>query len=443
MVWTGRSLEQSLVSVAISTRYRLRKSAVGLRLTTKIDRDNFMQNRIQAVIALSACCLAIFLPGAFVFGFPGVMGHHWQNMFDVSRAEVGSILFYVLAAVGTFMFVTGRLQERIGPRLVTAISAILCSLGVFMVGYANSIRWVYIWAFITGAASAFAYLPSLTVAQRWYPQRRGLATGLVSMSFGISGAAMAPVFNQLFQIMGYVALTRVMGITVLIVGIAAAALIRLPATTADSEDSPQKPAINGTLSLSLLQSLKTRSFWLLWLTYAFAGAAGISMVTLSVNFGLVQGLTMGSAVFILTAFNITNGLSRLVSGYASDLIGRKQVMCISFVAAGAAYLLFTRIEGLAFWCLFAAAIGFAFGALNAVSAPLVSDCFGMDHFASVFGMVFTAFGFVSGILGPWLGGFLLDVTQGNFMLVYAYMAALMFISALMLWFISPRAECTF
>jgi len=402
-----------------------------------------MENRIQSFIALAGCCMVIFLPGAFIFGFPGVMGHHWQNMFNVSKADVGSILFYVLAAVGTFMFVTGRLQERIGPRLVTAIAAILCSLGVFMVGHAASIRWVYLWAFTTGAASAFAYLPALTVAQRWFPERRGLVTGLVSMSFGISGAVMAPVFNHLFHQMGYVSMTRSLAIVTLIVGFAATALIHLPKTTQDSDSSSQVSAFTGTLSLSLIQSLRTKSFWLLWITYAFAGAAGISMVTLSVNFGLVQGLTMGSAVLILTAFNMTNGLSRLVSGYVSDLIGRKQIMCFSFVAAGAAYILFPWFEGIAPWCIFAAVIGFAFGTLNAVSAPLISDCFGMDHFASIFGMVFTAFGFVSGILGPWLGGFLLDATHGNFTLVYAYMAALMFISALMMWIISPHAECTF
>ena len=81
--------------------------------------------------------------------------------------------------------------------------------------------------------------------------------------------------------------------------------------------------------------------------------------------------------------------------------------------------------------------------VNAVSAPLVSDCFGMDHFASIFGMVFTAFGFVSGILGPWLGGYLLDATHGNFTLVYFYMAALMITSSLMIWITSPHAECTF
>ena len=402
-----------------------------------------MVNKLQARISLAACCVAIFIPGGFVFGFPGVMANHWQDTFAVSKADVGSILFYVLAAVGTFMFVTGRLQEKIGPRLVTVIAIILCSLGIFVVGHATSIGWVYLWAFITGASSAFAYMPALTVAQRWFPERKGLVSGLVSMSFGISGAVMAPIFNHLFLRMGYVPMTRSLGIAILIVGFSVTVLIRVPQTAQNLDSDRQNPALSGTLSLSLIQSLRTRSFWLLWFTYAFAGAAGISMVTLSVNFGLAKGLTMGSAVLILTAFNITNGLSRLVSGFVSDLVGRKQVMCFSFLFAGIVYILFPFLDSIFIWCVFAAVIGFAFGTLNAVSAPLVSDCFGMDHFASIFGMVFTAFGFVSGILGPWLGGFLLDLTQGNFTPVFAYMAALMLISALMMWIVSPRAECTF
>ena len=402
-----------------------------------------MDSKSQALISLTACCVVIFIPGAFVFGFPGVMATYWQDTFDVNRADVGSILFYILAAVGTFMFVTGRLQEKIGTRLVSFISIILCSLGVFLVSHAASIGWVYLWAFITGASSAFAYLPALTVAQRWFPQRRGLVSGLVSMSFGISGAAMAPVFNQLFLQTGYIPMTRALGVAILIIGFPAVALIRVPQTTQTTDSDRKDPYLSGTLSLSLIQSLRTRSFWLLWFTYAFAGAAGISMVTLSVNFGVSKGLSMGSAVLILTAFNLTNGLSRLVSGFVSDLAGRKQVMCFSFLFAGISYILFPILENIILWCFFAAVIGFAFGTLNAVSAPLVSDCFGMDHFASIFGMVFTAFGFVSGILGPWLGGYLLDATQGNYTLVFAYMAALMIISSLMIWITSPYAECTF
>jgi OFA family oxalate/formate antiporter-like MFS transporter len=143
------------------------------------------------------------------------------------------------------------------------------------------------------------------------------------------------------------------------------------------------------------------------------------------------------------AFNITNGSSRLISGFLSDIVGRKTVMTTTFLLAGGAYYLLPHVSGITIWSVLVAVIGFAFGTLFAVSAPLVSDCFGMEHFETIFGVVFTAFGFVSGALGPWLGGYLLDLTQGNFTLVFVYLGSLMISSSVMIWITTPYTECTF
>jgi OFA family oxalate/formate antiporter-like MFS transporter len=120
---------------------------------------------------------------------------------------------------------------------------------------------------------------------------------------------------------------------------------------------------------------------------------------------------MQEAVFLLTAFNFTNGSSRVISGYLSDYIGRKLTLSCSFAAAGVAYFLIEQTGSLLVWLVLFAAIGYAFGTMFAVSAPLVGECFGMKHFGAIIGMIFTAYGFVAGIIGPWLTGQLLDITQ--------------------------------
>ena len=167
------------------------------------------------------------------------------------------------------------------------------------------------------------------------------------------------------------------------------------------------------------------------------------MVVLATHFGSARGLTIDEAVLILTAFNLTNGISRLVSGYLSDIAGRKHTMSLAFLLAGLAYWAMPHVSGLPTWSLLAAAIGFAFGTLFAVTAPLVGDCFGMLHFGQIFGMIFTAFGFVSGILGPWLSGYLLDIFPGSFTLVFGYLGCLMVAAALMIWLTTAKAECRF
>lgn len=397
-----------------------------------------MLDRIKGPVVLAAGCVAVFWPGALIFGFPGVMGQLWQNAFQVGRAEVGQILFYVLAAVGIFMFLTGRWQERIGPSFLTIIGTALCGTGIIMVGYASSIKIVYVWAFITGISSAFIYLPVLSAAQRWYPHRRGLISGVVNMFFGLSAAIMTPTFSRMLNHQGHMAMTMTLGVLVLTIGLPAAVFVRFPEKMASGISGRASQSSHAQASLSVRQSLRTRSYWFLWFTWACAGAAGISMVTLSPAFGTSKNLPIEQAVLILTAFNITNGLSRLVSGYLSDLIGRNKTMSLTFLLAGGAYILLPHLEGLSRWATLAAIIGFSFGTLFAVSAPLVADCFGMDHFATIFGLIFTAYGFVSGIIGPWLCGHLLDITQGNYTLVFSYLGGLMFISAILVKITTPQ-----
>jgi MFS transporter, OFA family, oxalate/formate antiporter len=384
---------------------------------------------------LGASCASIFWPGAFIFALPGILGPYWQDQLHVGRAAIGRSLFFVLAGVGLFMFLTGRFQERYGPRPLVFLGALICGGSTILAGHAPSIAWIYVWAFMMGVSSSLVYIPTLTVVQKWYPARRGLVSGLVNMSFGFSAAIMSPLFSWSLARLGVAAMTLLFGLCALIFGLLSAGFVR----------SPQEPSIaaSGALSshppdVSPDESLRTSAFWLIWFTWVFAGAGGISMVTLSTSFGLAQGLAMGEAILILTAFNVTNGLSRLLSGYLSDRVGRNLTMTVAFLGAGSAYLLMSCVHHLWAWAILASIVGFAFGTLFAVSGPLISDCFGLKHFGTIFGLIFTAYGFFSGAFGPWLSGHVLDHTEGNFKVVFFYLGAGFLLAALLIWFARPR-----
>jgi len=275
------------------------------------------------------------------------------------------------------------------------------------------------------------------VVQRWHPSRKGLVSGLVNLAFGLSAAVMSPVFSRMLSSMSYKGMTLLLGLVAMGVGLAAASSVRFP----EAEESVKISVLSQTLasqhSFTARQSLQTRPFWLIWGTWAMAGAGGIAMVTLSTSFGLSKGLGLGDAVVLLTAFNLTNGASRLVSGYLSDILGRNRMMGTSFLCAACAYWLLPNLEGLVWWAVLAAVVGFAFGTLFAVSAPLVVDCFGMSHFGMIFGIVFTAYGFLAGALGPWLSGHLLDRSGGRFETVFLYLGGFYLIAAVMIWFATP------
>lgn len=395
----------------------------------------------RGILALIGSSIAIFWPGALIFGFPGVMAPYWMKTFHVGRGAIGNILFFVLAAVGTFMFLVGRWQEKFGFRSMITVGVIICGLSALLIAYASNLYMLYLWAYLIGASSAFVYIPAVTTVQQWYPERRGLVSGIVSLLFGLSAAIMSPLFRYMFESMGYVSMSLTVAIVALLIGIVAAQFTEGPKTIPSPPPATpgrqSRVSANIEESLTVKESLRTKSFWFLWLTWAFQGAAGIAMVTLSTAYGLSKGLAMESAVVILTAFNITNGGSRLVMGFFSDMIGRNLAMSLTFLAAGGAYFLLPHVNLLIALAFLSAIIGFSFGTLFAVSAPLAADCFGLKHFGGIFGLIFTAYGFVSGLLGPSLSGYLLDITSGNFTIVFAYLGIFCILSAILIQWVIP------
>jgi OFA family oxalate/formate antiporter-like MFS transporter len=397
-----------------------------------------VRNPDTGMRAVTAASIAIFWPGALIFGLPGVMATRWAEMFHVGRGAIGNTLFFVLAAVGLFMFFVGRLQEKFGSRKMVIIGSAMTGLSVPILAFSPNIFGIYLWAFLTGAASCFVYIPSLTIVQKWYPARRGLVTGLVNFTFGVSAAFAAPVFGFITTLIGYVPMVFALATAALVVGVPAALLTGSP--------KPQRvllsvsgpaPIADLAHSMTAAQSIRTKSFWFLWLTWAFQGAAGIAMVTLSTIFGVSKGFPLETAVVILMAFNTANGFGRLITGALSDVIGRNFTMSVAFFAAGCAYLILPHVNSPAAAAGLAAAVGFAFGALFGVSAPLATDCFGLKHFGSIFGLVFTAYGFAAGLLGPSLSGHLLDATGGNFTYVFGYLGFFCLLSTILVQFVRP------
>jgi MFS transporter, OFA family, oxalate/formate antiporter len=124
-------------------------------------------------------------------------------------------------------------------------------------------------------------------------------------------------------------------------------------------------------------------------------------------------------------------------GFFSDKFSRTGSMSLTFLAAGIAYLLLPHVTGLMAPLIMAAVIGYAFGTLFAVSAPLAVDCFGLKHFGAIFGLVFTAYGFLAGPLGPSLSGYLLDATGADFRIVLSYLGFFCLIASLLVRRVRP------
>lgn len=370
-------------------------------------------------------CLTIFFPGSFVFGFPGVMALEWQTVFQVNQAQIGRLMFFVLAGTGFSMYLAGRLQENIPSHRIIFIGSLSCSLAMLFVGQAGNMSQVYIWAFAEGFFSGFVYIPCLTLFQKMFPENKGLVTGAFNLTFGGAAAVMSPVYSQLLVSKGYVFTSTFAAIIALVLGTSFSLFIKSPGQkTAEAGMQPS--------TLSLKETLRLSSFWCLWCVWALAGAAGVSLIVLSSLFGQSLGYGVTQYVSILTCFNLFNGTGRIICGKLADTYPKQKILMTIFLMASAAYLLMPLFSHLYVISILACFIGLAFGGMFTVSAPLVTEVFGLENFGKIFGLVFTAYGFLAGFLGPWLSGMILDKSASNFQIVFWLFALFYLISSIMI-----------
>lgn len=393
-------------------------------------------------LAVIACALATFNSGALFFGYPGLMTPYWRELLQVDAAATGLIMTFACLGVGCLTLVSGSVHPKIGTRRSFLIGTIILFACMMVANQIDNIVLVYIWAFLNGAGTGFIYGPSLTTVQHWFPQRRGLATGIVNLFFGTSAAVMSPVYALLQNRLGYKTMNYVVLAMIVIINLLALLFAELPDRAKLTEEETkgrqeildkmrqQADSKGPTLAskdYTVKEALKTRGFWAVWLAWVFVGAAGISMVSQGGNFATSIALP---SVVVITAFNLTNGIGRIVAGSLSDFIGRNATGCVAFVMGAVGYVLLPFCHNPVLVAVLAAFVGFAFGTLFAISAPLVSDLFGLKHYSTIFSLVFVAYGFISAIVGPALVGLLLELTGENYTIVFPLLAVFCLLGAL-------------
>ena len=109
---------------------------------------NQMSSNKRGILSVIGSSVAIFWPGAFIFGFPGVMGPHWERMFHVGRGPIGNTLFFMLVPLGVFMFFVGHWQEKLGTRSMITIGTIICVFSIIQLTFASNIFMLYLLYFI-------------------------------------------------------------------------------------------------------------------------------------------------------------------------------------------------------------------------------------------------------------------------------------------------------
>ena len=398
------------------------------------------KNSVGRIVA--GCCMPIFWSGAIGFAYPGVMSTYWQELFSVGSSETSLVVTLMLLSISICTFFTGKFLNRFGIRNCILTGTIIELAAMAVLFQSKAMTMVYVWGFAINAGASFIYGPALTTVQQAMPQRKGVASGLLNLTFGLSGAIMTPVWERILNASGYRAVNVSLIICILITNVIAMILVRTPASpeSAAKEAGDRNAASAEASALTSGQAVRTRSFWMIWLTWAFVGAAGISMVTLSKSYAIWLGL---SGVTVLMAFNLTNGIGRIIAGWLTDAIGGEKTALIAFLIAAAGYVLLPFTGQLVSICILVACIGYGFGTMFAVTGPVAVKHFGMKHFSSIFGLIFTAYGCVGGIIGPYIAGVILERSGNPYRIIFAYLAVFALLGAVFMMILGrtkPEAE---
>ena len=350
------------------------------------------------------------------------------------------ITFSILIVVQTFLSPwQGVLVDRFGPRLLLSIGVLVTGLSWILAAQASSLTMLYLtYGLLGGIGTGIVYVGVIGHMVQWFPDKRGLATGLVAAGYGV-GALLTtfPIATVLRESTYEDALAR-FGLIFAIVGLVAAQGLRRP-DAAWQIAWNQRARAGGSVSttsidLSPIQMLGTRIFWLMFVMMTMMSTTGL-MVTSQMgaftrDFGMASVLVWGLPLLplALSLDRITNGATRPFFGWVSDRYGRENTMLIAFALEGTAMTLWllSREHALLF-VLLSGLVFFGWGEIFSLFPSTLTDTFGTTHATANYGCLYMAQG-VGSVLGGPVAALLHDST-GSWIPVFAVIIAMDFTTA--------------
>jgi len=318
----------------------------------------------------------------------------------------------------------GRAMSTIGPRKTALVGSILVGLGWILAGFANQVPWslaymLLAYGVVGGIGVGLVYGVPIAVSSRWIPERKGLATGITILGFGLSPLITAVTSAFLIQSVGVLETFLYLGVAFAVILIILSLPLRFPPA-----ESPATPATTSKgVDVQPRQMVKTRTFAGLWVSYVLGTTGGFIAISLAAKYGQeVVKLDPALAAVATAVFAVFNGVGRPSFGYLCDKIGAYNAAWLSFIIILAAALGASSGSTLVIYFASFSLLWFTFGGWLAIAPAATSSYFGVKNIGSNYGIVFTAYG-VGAILGPQVSSYIYAST-GAYGLVFLTTAVL-------------------
>jgi len=371
---------------------------------------NLSLQKYRWLIAAAAVVMQLCLGTVYawsVFKKPLMASHGWTE-------TATQIAFMIcIGMIGLCAAFGGILMDKKGPRLVATTGGILFGLGTIIAAYANhtgNLWLLYLgFGFIGGGGNGFAYVTPIATLIRWFPDKRGLVTGLAVMGFGVGAFVMGRIAPIMINQAGITMTWFILGSVFLVLTVAMAQFFKnppqgwIPHGFAPKANSASFSANSWTFS----EAFSSRQWWMLWIIFFLNIFAGIGLLSqLSPMAQEIQkniirdpaklAVAGGLVVSIASLFN---GLGRLFWAWISDGIGRKNVFIIMFISAALLYLALPHISQEMLFIIVVSYLLACYGGGFSVMPAFIADSFGPVHVGRIYGATLTAWG-AAGVAGP-------------------------------------------
>ncbi|WP_315831664.1 oxalate/formate MFS antiporter [Bradyrhizobium prioriisuperbiae] len=352
------------------------------------------------------------------------------------------ITFSLLIVLQTWLSpLQGWLVERFGSRLLITVGCLLSGLGWVSAAYIQSIWGLYLtYGLFCGVGTGIVYVGIVGLMVRWFPDRRGFATGVVAAGYGFGAILTTFPIDAMLKSSGYQPTLITFGLILGAVGALAALGLRDPSASEVDAGVPASASIGSVPDVAPSQMLKTPVFWLMFVMMTMMSTGGLMVISqfaaFTKSFGVADTLVFGLAAlpFALTFDRITNGLTRPFFGWVSDRIGREQTMLIAFMLeAVAIYLLLHFRDNAAMFVLLSGVVFFGWGEIFSLFPSTLTDTFGTKNATTNYGFLYMAQGIGSVLGGPVAA--MIYVASGSWMPVFALIIAMDVITALLAFFV--------
>jgi oxalate/formate antiporter len=344
----------------------------------------------------------------------------------------------------------GYLVDKFGPKLLIGLGALMSGAGWIASSYITSVWGLYAtYGLLCGVGTGIVYIGIIGLMVRWFPDRRGFATGVVAAGYGFGAILTTFPIDSMMKAAGYEHTLVVFGIVFAAVGLVGALLLKAP-REGDVTSQPVLSGSVGTRNYKPGEMLRTPVFWLMFVMMSMMSTGGLMVTTqftsFAKSFGIdanttvtLLGFTLAAIPTALTFDRITNGLTRPFFGWVSDHIGRENTMGIAFILEGLAIYLLLQYRTDPFMLIvLSGLVFFAWGEIFSLFPSTLTDTFGTQYATTNYGFLYMAQG-VGSILGAPVAAKIFEAT-GSWLPVFGLVIGMDILTGLLALFVLKSAR---